>query len=84
MSLISFSKSSICLSVFFLASHLTKWIEKGSIAWCHIEEVKAPYEVEKVVKKIIKAEKKNDTSYYPICNTSVGSYLKINPRLKLL
>lgn len=27
---------------------LTKWIEKGSIAWCHIEEVKTPYEVEKV------------------------------------
>lgn len=41
---------------------LTKWIEKGSIAWCHIEEVKTPYEVEKVVKKTIKAEKKNDTS----------------------
>ncbi len=37
---------------------LTKWIEKGAIAWCHIEEVKTPYEVEKVVKKTIKAEKK--------------------------
>lgn len=42
--------------------NLTKWIEKGSIAWCHIEEVKTPYEVEKVVKKTIKAEKKNTTS----------------------
>lgn len=41
---------------------LTKWIEKGSIAWCHIEEVKTPYEVEKVVKKTIKAEKKANTS----------------------
>lgn len=40
---------------------LTKWIEKDSIAWCHIEEVKTPYEVEKVVKKTIKAEKKNTT-----------------------
>ena len=39
--------------------NLTKWIEKGAIAWCHIEEVKTPYEVEKVVKKTIKAEKKN-------------------------
>ena len=38
--------------------NLTKWIEKGSIAWCHIEEVKIPYEVEKVIKKTIKAEKK--------------------------
>lgn len=42
--------------------NLTKWIEKGSIAWCHIEEVKTPYEVEKVVKKTIKAEKKNTTT----------------------
>lgn len=41
---------------------LTKWIEKGSIAWCHIEEVKMPYKVEKVVKKTIKSEKKNVTS----------------------
>lgn len=38
------------------------WIEKGSIAWCHIEEVKTPYEVEKVVKKTVKAEKKNATT----------------------
>lgn len=35
----------------------TKWIEKGSIAWCHIEEVKTPYEVEKVVKRTVKAAK---------------------------
>ena len=38
--------------------NLTKWIEKGSIAWCELQEVKVPYEVEKVVKKIIKTEKK--------------------------
>lgn len=36
-----------------------KWVEQGAISWCHIEEVKMPYEVEKVVKKTIKAEKKN-------------------------
>lgn len=35
---------------------LTKWIEKGAIAWCELQEVKTPYDVEKVVKKIIKAE----------------------------
>lgn len=35
-----------------------KWFEKGALDWCHIEEVKTPYEVEKVVKKTIKAEKK--------------------------
>lgn len=38
------------------------WVEKGAIAWCHIEEVKTPYEVEKVVKKTVKAEKKNTTT----------------------
>ncbi len=35
-----------------------QWIEKGAIAWCELQEVKTPYEVEKVVKKTIKAEKK--------------------------
>lgn len=38
--------------------NLTKWIEKGSIAWCDIQEMKTPYEVEKVVKKVIKEEVK--------------------------
>jgi len=33
------------------------WIEKGAIAWCEIQEVKTPCEVEKVIKKVIKAEK---------------------------
>lgn len=36
--------------------NLTKWIEKGSIAWCEIQEVKTPYEVEKIIKKVIKKE----------------------------
>lgn len=40
----------------------TKWIEKNAIAWCHIEEVKIPYEVEKVIKKTIKAENKINSS----------------------
>lgn len=57
---------------------LTKWIEKGSIAWCHIEEVKTPYEAEKVIKKVIKAEKKNVTSTTTETaqteETSVNSY----------
>ena len=39
-----------------------KWFSQNALAWCHIEEVKTPYEVEKVVKKTIKAEKKNATS----------------------
>lgn len=35
-----------------------KWIEKGSIAWCELQEVKTPYAVEKVVKKTIKTGNK--------------------------
>lgn len=42
----------------FLTNDFIKWFEKGSLSWCHIEEVKTPYEVEKVVKKVIKSEKK--------------------------
>lgn len=37
---------------------ITKWIVKGAISWCKLQEVKTPYEVEKVVKKTLKAEKK--------------------------
>lgn len=39
-----------------------KWIEKDSISWCELQEIKTPYEVEKVVKKTIKAGKKANTS----------------------
>ena len=46
----------------YITSDFIKWFEKGSLAWCHIEEVKTPYEVEKVVKKTIEAEKKNTTT----------------------
>lgn len=46
----------------FITDNFIRWFEKGSLTWCHIEEVKTPYEVEKVVKKIIKAEKKNTTT----------------------
>lgn len=33
-----------------------KWVNKGAIAWCEIQEVKTPYEVEKVVKRVIKSD----------------------------
>lgn len=46
----------------FITDNFIRWFEKGSLAWCHIEEVKTPYEVEKVVKKTIKADKKNTTT----------------------
>lgn len=39
-----------------------KWFSQGAIAWCHIEEVKTPYEVEKVMRRTVKAEKKTNES----------------------
>lgn len=55
-----------------------KWFSQNALAWCHIEEVKTPYEVEKVVKKTIKAEKKNTVSTTKETTqaeeTSVNSY----------
>ena len=41
---------------------LTKWINNGSIAWCELKEVKTPYQVEKVVKRTVKARKKDNES----------------------
>lgn len=35
---------------------LQKWIDKGSISFCNIEEVKTPYQVEKCIKKVLKVE----------------------------
>lgn len=40
------------------ADTITKWVDKGAISWCELQEVKTPYEVEKVVKKTLRAEKK--------------------------
>lgn len=39
--------------------NLLKYIEKGYISWCHIEQVKTPYEVEKIVK--VDTNKKKET-----------------------
>lgn len=38
------------------------WVAKGAIAWCGLKEVKTPYEVEKVVKRTIKATSANAES----------------------
>lgn len=40
------------------ADTITKWVDKGAISWCKLQEVKTPYEVEKVVRKTLRAEKK--------------------------
>lgn len=38
-----------------------KWIKEGAIAFCEIREVKTPYEVEKVIKKVEKVEDETET-----------------------
>lgn len=48
---------------------LAKWIEKGAIAWCELQEVKTPYEVEKVVKKKVKAAKTSNNVKKEKANT---------------
>lgn len=58
----------------FITDNFIRWFEEGSLAWCHIEEVKTPYEVEKVVKKTIKAEKKNTTTTETTEETNVNNY----------
>lgn len=40
------------------ADTITKWVDKGAISWCELQEVKTPYEVEKVVKKTLRADRK--------------------------
>ncbi|MEG1353658.1 MAG: hypothetical protein RR255_00030 [Bacilli bacterium] len=39
--------------------NISKWIGKNAISWCEIKEVSVSYEVEKIVKKVIKADKTN-------------------------
>jgi flagellar hook protein FlgE len=41
---------------------LMKWVNKGVIAFCELEEVKTPYEVKKVVKKYHKTEQEETTA----------------------
>ena len=39
-----------------------KWINDGALSWCELEEVKTPYEVEKVVKNTVKASRGTKTN----------------------
>lgn len=50
-----------------------KWIAQGSIAWCELKEVKTPYEVEKVVKKTINAEKNSNNTTEGV-QTNLSNY----------
>lgn len=53
------------------------WIEKGAIAWCELQEVKEPYQVEKVVKKRIGEpvkSKAKESSKAPVDSDTVFSY----------
>ena len=42
----------------YLVPDFEKWIKRGCISWCELQEVKTPYEVEKVVKKTVKSQNK--------------------------
>lgn len=59
----------------YISDNFTKWFEKGSLAWCHIEEVKTPYEVEKVVKRVVKPETKtNNTTKKETAEVRTGEH----------
>lgn len=51
-----------------------KWINKGAIAWCEIQEVKTPYEVEKVVKKVVKSDKNKTKEKATETDVDVNKY----------
>ena len=42
-----------------LTDNFIKWFEKEALAWCELQEVKTPYEVEKVVKSTEKIKSSN-------------------------
>lgn len=43
-------------------SKFMKFIDEGALNWCELEEVKTPYEVEKVVKNTVKASRGTKTT----------------------
>ena len=51
-----------------------KWVNKGAIAWCEIQEVKTPYEVEKVVKKVVKSDKNKTKEKATETDVDVNKY----------
>ncbi len=53
----------------YIVPDFEKWINKGCIAWCELQEAKTPYEVEKVVKKTVKSPNKATETAKPT-NTS--------------
>lgn len=58
----------------YITDNFIRWFEKGSLAWCEIREVKTPYEVEKVVKKVIKSDKNKTESKTTETNVDVNRY----------
>lgn len=44
----------------YITDNFIRWFEKGSLAWCDIQEVKTPYEVEKTIKKVIKSQSETE------------------------
>lgn len=56
--------------------NLSRYIEKGYISWCHIEQVKTPYEVEKIVKVDTQKKETRKASEQPQTeeNETIGNY----------
>lgn len=36
---------------FYIGNDFMRWFQEGAIAWCELQEIKVPYEVEKLIKK---------------------------------
>ena len=62
---------------FGIGEDFAKWINKGAISWCELQEVSTPYEVKKVVKR--RKENPNKETYSKKkCNTNTTKEEKSN------
>ena len=58
----------------YITDNFIRWFEGGNLAWCEIKEVKTPYEVEKVVKKIVKSDTDNTELKTMAADKGVDAY----------
>lgn len=57
-----------------MTDRFMKWVNKGAIAWCEIQEVKTPHEVEKVVKKVVKSDRNKTEEKTTKTDVDVNKY----------
>lgn len=58
----------------YITDNFMRWFEKGSLAWCEIKEVKTPYEVEKVIKKVEKKAESDTVKTNMDCDKNDYTY----------